>query len=161
MPANVLNHILGGGSSSRLYKQVREARGLAYSASSSLASYEHAATFTSVTGTRSERAAEALEVMQAEIRKLAESGPTEEELAKAKSYMTGSYALSFDTSSKIAAGLVAIQREDLGIDYIDRRNPLVNAVTMDDVKRVTRRLLGTSMLITVVGKPQPAPARGG
>jgi zinc protease len=161
MAASVLNHILGGGTSSRLYKEVREARGLAYSAYSSLGSREHAAIFMGVTGTRSERAAEALEVMQAEMRKLAESGPTEEELAKAKSYMTGSYALSFDTSSKIASGLVAIQREDLGIDYIDRRNSLVNAVTMDDVKRVARRLLGTRMLITVVGKPQLAPAKGG
>jgi zinc protease len=162
MPANVLNHILGGGSfSSRLYKEVRETRGLAYSAYSSMASYQHAAVFMCVTGTRSDRAAEALEVMQAEIRKMAESGPTEEELAKAKSYMTGSYALSFDTSSKIASGLVAIQNENLGIDYIDRRNSLVNAVTLDDVKRVARRLLDTGMLVTVVGKPQPGPAKGG
>jgi zinc protease len=161
MPANVLNHILGGGTSSRLYTQVREVRGLAYSASSSLGSLEHAAVFLSVTGTRAERAAEALEVMQTEIRKLAESGPTEEELAKAKSYMTGSYALAFDTSSKIASGLVSIQREDLGIDYIDRRNSLVNAVTMDDVRRIARRLLDTSMLVTIVGRPQPSPAKGG
>jgi zinc protease len=161
MAANVLNHILGGGMSSRLYKQVREARGLAYSVSSSLSSLDHTAIFTSSTGSRSERAAEALEVMQGEIRKLAESGPAEEELAKAKTWMTGSYALSFDTSSKIASGLVAIQREDLGIDYIDRRNSLVKAVTMDDIKRVARRLFGASMLVTVVGKPQPAPAKGG
>jgi zinc protease len=162
MAASVLNHILGGGSfSSRLYKEVREARGLAYSVSSSIGTLEHAAVFMSTSGTRSERAAEALEVMQAEIRKLAESGPTEEELAKAKSYLTGSYALAFDTSSKIASALVAIQREDLGIDYIDRRNSLVEAVTLDDVKRVARRLLDTGMLVTVVGKPRPATTKGG
>jgi zinc protease len=161
--ASVLNHVLGGGSfSSRLYREVREARGLAYSVSSSLRALEHAAVFMSTSGTRSDRAAEALEVMQAEIRKMAETGPTEEELAKAKSYLTGSYALSFDTSSKIASALVAIQREELGIDYIDRRNSLVSAVTLDDVRRVARRLLDAGMLVTVVGKPQPATtAKGG
>jgi zinc protease len=164
MPALVLEHILGSDatlSSSRLYKEVREARGLAYSAYSTMLSLEHAAVFMSVAGTRSERAAEALEVMQEEIRKLAETGPTEEELARAKSYLTGSYVLNLDTSPKISSLLVAIQFYDLGIDYIDRRSSLVNAVTMDDVKRVAKRLLGTSMLVTVVGKPQPAPATGG
>jgi zinc protease len=162
--AFVLNHILGGGAfSSRLYKEVREARGLAYSVSSSVLPLDHASLFYGSTATRSDRAEQTLEVMQAEFRKLAEAGPTEEELAKAKSYLTGSYALSFDTSTKIAGQLVAIQVEDLGIDYIDKRNDLVNAVTMADVKRVAKRLLDASMLVTVVGKAQPvaAAAKGG
>jgi zinc protease len=119
---------------------------------------DHAAVFVGSTATRSDRAGQALDVMQAEFRKMAETGPTEEELARAKSYLTGSYALRFDTSTKIAEQLVAIQLEDLGIDYIDKRNGLVNAVTLDDVKRVARRLLDASMLITVVGKPEPVPA---
>jgi zinc protease len=158
----VLNHILGGSAfSSRLYKEVREARGLAYSVYSGVMPLDHAAVFLSGTATRYDRAGQALEVMQSEIRKLAETGPTEDELAKAKSYLTGSYALRFDTSTKIAGQLVAIQLEDLGIDYIDKRNGLVNAVTMDDVKRVARRLLDASMLVTVVGKPQPVVANGG
>ncbi len=162
MAANVLNHILGGNAfSSRLPREVREARGLAYSTSSSLSTFEHTGIFMTVTGTRSDRAAEALTVIQEEIRKLAQSGPTEEELAKAKSYMTGSYALSFDTSSKLSSGLVAIQNENLGIDYIDKRNSLINAVTMADVKRVARRLLDTPMLTTVVGKPETVSAKGG
>jgi zinc protease len=161
MAAIVLNHIMGAPFSSRLWKEVREARGLAYSVSSSMRGLEHAAVFQSTSGTRSERTAETLEVMQAEIRKMAESGPTEEELAKAKSYLKGSYGLSFDTSSSIASVLVAIQHEDLGIDYINRRNSLVDAVTLDDVKRVARRLFDTGMVVTVVGKPQPAAAKGG
>jgi zinc protease len=159
MAAYVLNHILGGSPfSSRLYKEVREARGLAYSVYSSVVPLDHAALFMSSTATRFDRAGQALEVMQAEVRKLAESGPTEDELAKAKSYLTGSYALRFDTSTKIAEQLVGIQLEDLGIDYINKRNSLVNAVTLSDVKRVAQRLLDTSMLVTVVGKPQPVPA---
>jgi zinc protease len=162
MAAFVLNHILGGNPfSSRLYKEVREARGLAYSVSSGVMPLDHAAIFYTSTATRSDRTGQALDVMQAEMRKLAETGPTEEELANAKSYLTGSYALRFDTSTKIAQQLVALQLEDLGIDYIDKRNGLVNAVTMADVKRVAKRLLDASMLVAVVGKPQPAVANGG
>lgn len=162
MAAFVLNHVLGGSAfSSRLYKEVRETRGLAYSVYSAVMPLDYAALFLSGTATRSDRADQTLEVMNAEIRKLAETGPTEEELAKAKSFLTGSYALRFDTSTKIAEQLVQIQLEGLGIDYIDRRNGLIDAVTMVDVKRVAKRLLDASMLVTVVGKPQPLPAKGG
>jgi len=161
MPSFVLNHILGGSAfSSRLYKEVREARGLAYSVYSAVMPLDHTALFLSSTATRSDRTDQALEVMQAEIRKLAETGPTEEELAKAKSFLTGSYALRFDTSTKIAEQLVLIQLDDLGIDYIDKRNGLIDAVTLADVKRVAKRLLEASMLVTVVGKPQALPAIG-
>jgi zinc protease len=76
-----------------------------------------------------------------------------EELARAKSYLKGSYALRFDTSSKIASQLVQIQMDDLGIDYIRRRNSLVEAVTLADVKRVAKRLLDGGLLVTVVGRP--------
>ena len=162
MAAFVLNHILGGSAfSSRLYKEVREARGLAYSVYSAVMPLDYAALFFSSTATRYDRAVQTLEVMEAEIRKMAETGPTEEELTKAKSFLTGSYALRFDTSAKIAEQLVLIQLDDLGIDYIDKRNDLVNAVTLADVKRVAKRLLEGNMLVTVVGKPQPAPAKGG
>ena len=162
MPSFVLNHILGGSAfSSRLYKEVREARGLAYSVYSAVMPLNHSALFLSSTATRSDRTDQALEVMEAEIRKMAVTGPTEEELAKAKSFLTGSFALRFDTSAKIAEQLVQLQLDDLGIDYIDTRNGLVNAVTLADVKRVAKRLLEASMLVTVVGKPHVLPAKGG
>jgi len=162
MPAFVLNHILGGSAfSSRLYKEVREARGLAYSVYSAVMPLDYAALFMSATATRSDRTSQTLEVIEAEIRKMAETGPTEEELAKAKSFLTGSFGLRFDTSTKIAEQLVLIQLDELGIDYIDKRNGLVEAVTMADVKRVAKRLLDARMLVTVVGKPQPIAAKGG
>jgi zinc protease len=162
MAAFVLNHILGGSAfSSRLYKEVREVRGLAYSVYSAVMPLDHAALFMSGTATRSDRATQTLEVMEAEIHKLADTGPTEDEVAKAKSFLTGSYALRFDTSIKIAEQLVQIQLEDLGIDYIDKRNSLVEAVTLADVSRVAKRLLDHNMLIMVVGRPQVTPAKGG
>jgi zinc protease len=151
--AFIVNHILGGGSfSSRLYKEVRESRGLAYSVYSYLLPLDQAALIMGGTATRSDKVGETANIIQAEIKKLAEQGPTAEELDKAKSYLKGSYALNFDTSGKIAAQLVQIQLDALGIDYIDRRNGLIEAVTLDDVKRVARRLLDGGMLFTVVGR---------
>ena len=138
MASFVLNHILGGSAfSSRLYKEVREVRGLAYSVYSAVFPLDYAALFMSGTATRADRTTQTLEVMQAEIAKLAQAGPTEDELVKAKSFLEGSYALRFDTSTKIAEQLVQIQLDDLGMDYIDKRNGLVEAVTLADVQ--TRR----------------------
>jgi zinc protease len=162
MPAYVVNEILGGSSfASRLYREVREVRGLAYSVYSTLLPLKHASLFMSSTATRADRAPQTLAVVEEEIRRLAETGPTEQELARAKSYLKGAYVLRFDTSAKIAGQLVQIQMDDLGIDYIKHRNTRVDAVTLADVKRVAKRLLDGGLLVTVVGRPQIAAAKGG
>ncbi|MCC6948099.1 MAG: insulinase family protein [Bradyrhizobiaceae bacterium] len=160
IPAFVLNHILGGGSfSSRLYREVREKRGLAYSVYSYLAPLDRAGLFLGGVSTRNDRAAESLTIILEEIRRIAGAGPTAEELAKAKSYLIGSYPLRFDTSGKIAEQLLQIQLDDLGIDYIDRRNGLIEAVTADDVRRAAARFLADAkLLVTLVGRPNPAPS---
>ena len=155
MAAYIVNHILGGGAfSSRLYREVREKRGLAYSVHSQLVWLDHAAMLMGGTGTRAERTGETIEVIEQEIGRLAQTGPTDEELAQAKSYLKGSYALGFDTSAKIAGQLVQIQLDDLGLDYIDRRSAMIDAVTIADVRRVAKRLLDGGLLVTVVGRPQ-------
>lgn len=157
--AYVVNHILGGGSfSSRLYYEVREKRGLAYSVYNSLVWLRHTATHMGGTQTRADRSTETLNIIEQEIKRLAETGPTKDELDKAKDYLKGSFMLNLDTSSKIASQLVQIQIDELGIDYITRRNDLIDAVTLDDAKRVAKRLLGGGLLVTVVGRPQgPTP----
>ncbi len=99
-------------------------------------------------------ARETLDLIQKEIRRLAEDGPTAEELAKAKAYLNSSFALNLDTSSKIASLLVQLQRDDLGIDYIARRPAMIESVTLDDARRVAKRLLNGGLLVTVVGKPE-------
>jgi zinc protease len=153
--AYVLNHILGGGAfTSRLFQEVREKRGLAYSVGTSLVSYRAAAMTWGYTATRNERVAEAIDVIAGEMRRLKEEGPTDEELKKAKDYLTGSYALGFDTSTKIAHNLAQLSFEGLGIDYIGRRNALVSAVTQEDVRRAAARTLGDGrMLVVVAGRP--------
>ncbi len=93
--------------------------------------------------------------MRAEIARMGDSGPTEEELGKAKSYLTGSYALQFDTSRKIADHLLSLRMDGLPIDYIDRRNSDVEAVTLDAVRAAARRLFGDAKpLVVVTGRPQ-------
>lgn len=160
--AFLVNHILGGGAmSSRLYREVREVRGLAYSIYSTLVPLDSSSLFMTATATRGEAAGQTLDLVSQEIRRLADKGPTADELAKAKSYQKGSFPLRFDTSTKIAAQLVLMQVEDLGIDYIDKRNDLIEAVTLSDVQRVAKRLLDGGMLVTMVGRPQPALAKGG
>ena len=158
--AYIVNHILGGGTfSSRLYGEIREKRGLAYGVSSSLLWLDHAALFVGFTATRAEKTNETVAIIQQEIKRMADEGPTEEELAKAKAFLKGSYGIAFDTSAKIAAQLLQIQIDDLGIDYIDRRNAMIDAVTLADTQRAAKRLLAGGLLVTVVGRPQPAPVK--
>lgn len=154
--AYLMNQILGGGSfSSRLYEEIREKRGLAYSVGSSLSTFDHAAYLTASSGTRADRADETLRLMREEITRMANEGPTQKELDEAKKYVIGSYAINnLDTSAKIASVLISMQTEGLGIDYLQKRENLINAVTLDDVKAVAKQLLSVEPTIVVVGPKQ-------
>ncbi len=156
IPAYVMNYILGGGGfSSRLMTEVREKRGLAYSVATYLYPLRHAALFIGQVATENERVSESLDVIRGEISRLAAEGVSAKELADAKTYLTGSYPLRFDTNDKIAGQLIAIQEADLGIDYITRRNGLIEDVSQEDIKRVAARLLGAdNLIVTVVGQPE-------
>jgi zinc protease len=160
MPGYVVNHILGGGGlSSRLYREVREKRGLAYSVYESLLWMDHSAVFVGNTGTRADRAGETVDAVEKEIRRIAEEGPTQKELEDAKSYLKGSQMLALDTSSKLAQALLQYQLDKLPIDYIEKRNALVDAVTLDDAKKAARRLWGQGLLTVIVGRAPQAAAQ--
>ncbi|MBL8579429.1 MAG: insulinase family protein [Mesorhizobium sp.] len=155
-PAYVMNEILGGGGtfSSRLFDEVREKRGLAYGVSSGLVTNKYSSGLVIRTATRSDRAPETLGVIRDVVRRMAEEGPTEKELAATKKYIIGSYALNnLDTSGAIAATLLSLQQEGLGIDYMQRRDALINAVTLEQVRDVARRLLTADPAILVIGPP--------
>ncbi|MEN3794131.1 pitrilysin family protein [Fulvimarina sp. MAC3] len=151
--AYLMNHVLGGGSfTSRLYEEIREKRGLAYGAGSWLASYEHAAVLGASTATRADAAEESIRIIREELKRMAEEGPTEEELAQAKTYVKGSYAVrNLDSSSAIASTLVGIQLDDLGMDYIDTRQDQIDAVTMEQVKAAAQKLLSVEPTVITVG----------
>jgi len=154
--AYVMNHILGGGTfTSWMYEEVREKRGLSYGASTSLSPYEHTGLLVGSAATRADRAAETVAVMLDQIERMASEGPSEDELKAAKQYITGSYPLRFDSSGKIARQLVALQNADLGIDYFERRNSEIEAVTLEDVRRVAKRLLADKKpTVVTVGPAQ-------
>lgn len=153
--AFVMNHILGGGGfTSRLTDEVREKRGLAYGVYSYLAPLDHAALYLGGVATQNERVAESLAVIRAEFARLRDEGVSERELADAKTYLTGSFPLRLDSNAEIASMLVGMQIADLGRDYIERRNGLIEAVTIADVRRVARQLIDpASFAVVVVGEP--------
>lgn len=154
--ASLVNYVLGGGGfNSRLMEEVREKRGLTYGIYTSLATYDHAGLLMGSSSTENSRAARALEVTREVWRTMYERGPTDEELANAKRFLTGSFALRLDSTTQIARTLVAVQYDRLGIDYLNQRDALIERVTMDDARRVAKRLLDPAALLTViVGQPE-------
>jgi zinc protease len=154
--AYIMNYILGGsGFISRLTEEVRNKRGLAYGIYTYLSPMDYAALHIGRVATQNSAVAESLEIIRAELARMRDHGVTIEELSDAKTYLTGSFPLRLDSNGKIANLLVGIQLENLGIDYIDRRNSYMEAVTLNDVNRMARRLLKPEALrIVVVGKPE-------
>ena len=153
--AVIMNHVLGGGGQqSRLFNEVRERRGLAYSVSSGLRTYKRAALLVISTASANERVAEAMRVIRAEITRLRTEGITEQELADAKTYLSGALALSLDSSGSIAGLMQSLQVDGLAPSHMIRREALIAAVKLEDVRRVARRLLRDETMTTiVVGKP--------
>ncbi|MBM3555775.1 MAG: insulinase family protein, partial [Alphaproteobacteria bacterium] len=132
--AYLMNYVLGGGGFvSRLYREIREQRGLAYSVASYLAPMDHAGLYSGAVGTANERVGESIQLVKAAFARMRDEGVSAAELADAKTYVTGSFPLGLDTNSKIAATLVAVQWDRLGIDFLRRRNALFEAVTVEDV----------------------------
>lgn len=153
--AYLLNQVLGGaGFKSRLMQEVREKRGLTYGVYSYLVPRDYGELYMGRVSSANDRIAEAIEVIRDQWTQLATQGVTADELARAKSYLTGAYPLRFDGNGAIADILVGMQIEDLPIDYIASRNDKVNAVTLDEVNRVASELLKPEMLhFVVVGRP--------
>jgi len=153
--AYVADQILGGGTfSSRLYKAIREQRGLAYSVGTSLVPYDHTGAFVAATSVDAANADTAVHIMLDEIARYGAEGPSEAELSAAKDYLVGNFALRFDSSQKIARNLLSFQLDGLGIDYIDRRNDLIRAVTLEDVRRVAKRIWSNPPSVVTVGPGQ-------
>ena len=154
--AVLLNHVLGGGSfSSRLYTEIREKRGLAYSVYSSVYPLENSGLIIGGVGSANARVAESLALVREQFADVAENGVSAAELDAAKTYITGAFPLRLNSNSRIARTLVVLQDFDLGIDYLDRRAAIINAVTIDDVRDMANRLFDTgNMLTVIVGDPE-------
>jgi zinc protease len=154
--AAVMNHVLGGGGfGSRLMTEVRERRGLTYGVGTGLAIFDHAALLYGSMSSDNRTAAQALALVRSEWARFVNDGATADEVTDAKLNINGSFPLQLDSTGQVAQLLVSIQYNNLGIDYIERRPSLVDAVTLDDVKRVAHRLLHPDQLLAVaVGQPE-------
>ena len=154
-PAVVMNYILGGGGfSSWLTEEVREKRGLAYSVYTQLEPLRHSGLLVGAVATRNEKMAESLMLIKQQWTRMRDQGPSDQELADAKSFLTGSFPLQLDSTPQIAGIALQLQMDHLGTDYLNRRSALIAAVSRDDILRVAQRLLDPAALtVVVVGQP--------
>jgi len=161
-PAFVMNHILGGGSfTSWLFREVREKRGLTYGIDSYVVNYEHADALAMSTSTRAGKGVETLGIIRDVVARMAAEGPTEAEIAAAKKYLIGAYAINnLNSSGDIASTLVELQITGLGADYFERRADYINAVTREQIKAVARKLLTAEPAVLIVGPAEKPGSEG-
>ncbi len=152
--ASVANMILGRiGIGGRLGERVREEQGLAYYCGSSLDADLGAGPWAAMAGVNPAHVARATEAIIWEIKRFAAEGPTEQELADAHDFMTGSLAISLETNDSIAGTLLGIERYQLGLDYVERYPSIIRTIDRDQVTDVARRYLATDDYAVVTAGP--------
>lgn len=147
----LLNHVVGGGMSSRLFREIREERGLAYAVYAFRMPYADSGAFGVYVGTTPHQTSQVLELVRAELHKAADEGLTLEELDRAKGHMKGSLALSMeDTNSR----MVRLGRHELtGVDHLslDEAVARIEAVTLDEVHAVAKDVYSSPLVLGAVG----------
>jgi zinc protease len=151
----IASDILGGNSlTARLGHEIRDKRGLAYYAESTVGTFDHAGYVAITFATRNEQANAAVEVFLDTLKAFMQTGVTQEELDDAKSYLTGSFPLGFDNQPALASELISMQHFHLGIDYMQTRNARIGAVTLKETNDAIKKYLSHTPLIVMVGQPQ-------
>lgn len=158
----LLNHILGGGTfSSRLMQEVREKNGLAYGVSTSLKTMDHAGLIQGYVATENAKIPQSLTIIRNVITNTAEHGVTQEELDNAKNYLMGSFPLNLDKNEKLASYLIGMQLENLGKDFLQKRNSYIQNITLDDVNRAAKQFMTPDRLVvSIVGGGEKTQAEG-
>ncbi len=147
----IINYVLGGGSfNARLMQEIREKRGLAYSVHSWLDEMVRAPLLMGALATENTRLDQALDILRAQIGAIGTDSITQAELAAAKTYFIHSQPVRMGSTRNLARMLAAIRYYDLGMDYLDRRRAIIEAVTGDDVRRVAKKILDPKRLFIVV-----------
>jgi zinc protease len=147
----VMNYILGGGGfSSRLMDNIRDNKGLAYDVHSVFAAQKEPGAFRVWVQTKNESANEAIAESLKEINRIRTEPVSDQELADAKAYLTGSFPLRMDTYAKIAGMLTSVEIYNLGLDYPQKYPVLIKAVTKDDILRVAKKYLDPGRMVIVV-----------
>jgi zinc protease len=149
----VASYVLGGTGTGRLSQTLRVERGLTYGAYASIQPRKGPGTFYSTTDTRTEKTAEALNLVLAELQKLRVSEVPAQELQNAKSYMIGSFPLSIEVPNDLATRLTTVFLYDLGDDYLKTYRDKLAAVSAGDVLRVAKeKISADNAAVVLVGK---------
>jgi zinc protease len=147
---SVANAIVGAGTASRLFMNIREKKGYAYDVSSSISALKQAGTFFGASQTRTEVTVAAIKEMRAELDRIAEEKVSGQELQDAKSFLTGQFALSLSTQGGVAGGLLHARVLGLAPDYLENYRARVGEVTSDRVRQVARKYIASKRAVIVV-----------
>ena len=147
----IVNHVLGGGMSSRLFQEIREERGLAYSVYSYRSSYQGTGSLAVYAGTAPSRAKEVLGLIHAEIDRLLDNGISDRELTMARSHLRGSLALSLEDSGARMSRLGRSRLVHGRVPALDEMDQRLDAVTRADLDRVIHRVLTRPRVLAAVG----------
>jgi len=160
IPTFVTNYIFGGGGfSARLMDEVRDKRGLTYGISTQLVDLRSSSLILGSVQSEKTKILTALDVTKSEMTRFAKDGATAKELADAKTYLTGSFPLGLDSNAKIARTLGGFQRSGLGVDYVEKRNAMIQAVTLAKINEMAKKYYDPAKLVIVIaGTPAPAAA---
>ena len=147
-----MNAVLGGGMSSRLFRTLRDAEGLAYSVGSAYPTRRGTGRIVIHLGTAPPSAPAAEAGIRREVERLRADGVGEDELQRTKTYMTGAFLLDRRTNARQSFSLAFYELMGVGADYVHRYPALVEAVTAEDIRRVARLYL-VDPAVAVVGPP--------
>jgi zinc protease len=158
IPVFVTNYIFGGGGfSARLMNEVRDKRGLTYGISTQLVDFRSASIIMGTVQSEKSKIETALDVTKSEMARFAKDGATAKELEDAKTYLTGSFPLTLDANAKIARTLNQFQRSGLSADYVEKRNAMIEAVSLAKVNEMAKKYYDQARLVLVIaGTPAPA-----
>ncbi len=152
----IANTALGGGMSSRLFQEIRERRGLAYTAYSYAAQYTETGLFSAYAGTSADRAKQVVALMRQEIEAIRDGGLTEEEFERAKGHVKGSTVLSLEDPGGRMSRLGKSEISHGEILTVDETLRRVDDVTLEDARRVAAQVLSQPMTLTVLGPVAPS-----
>jgi predicted Zn-dependent peptidase len=148
---DVVNHCLGGGMSSRLFDEIREQRGLAYSVYSAPAAYSDAGALAIYAGTTPGNVDSVLDVIEVELKRFMASGLSDDDLEVAKGYLAGSYLMGLEDPSSRMARLGALLATTGSIRPVADQVSRWQAVTNEDVRRVIERVFSSRRVVAAVG----------
>lgn len=155
LTAFVVNEVFGGGRfGTRLMRSLREERGLTYGIGAFLSSGALGESYQGRLSTDNANVQIVIELLREEWGQMANDGVSQEELDRIQTYLTGAYPLRFDGNSSIASIMASMQYQGFDIDYVNRRNDMIRALTLDEVNDMTSRLYDPEALFfVIVGQP--------